>query len=82
MTTDPHAIQTSGDGHHEHVTTAHDTTAHGTTASAHDPFPAAEIEDFRRSDRGAAAVVVLLMTGIFLTGVFLYTIVAVATFRG
>jgi hypothetical protein len=81
MTTDPHAIQPAGDGHHEHVTTEHGPSASGHHAE-HAPFPPGEIEDFRRSDRGAGAVVILLMTGIFLTGVFLYTIVAISTYRG
>jgi hypothetical protein len=82
MTTDPHAIQPSGDvPHDQHITAGHGTSASGHHAE-HALFPAGEIADFHQSDRGASAVVILLVTGIFITGLFLYTIVAVATYSG
>jgi hypothetical protein len=68
--TDPHGIQT---GTHP-VDAAHST--HGSAA----PFSEVEAEEFHRSDRGAGAVIILLMTGIFLCGVVLYTTVAIATY--
>lgn len=41
-------------------------------------FPDEEWEQFERSDLGAGKVVVALMTGIFLVGLILYTVILVA----
>ncbi len=41
------------------------------------PFNEANWEEFRESDKGAGKVIVLLMAGIFLTGLALYVVVAV-----
>ncbi len=44
------------------------------------PFSEAQLQEFHRNDRDAAAVLVLLMAGIFLVGVALYTVVAFVTY--
>jgi hypothetical protein len=41
------------------------------------PFPPTMVEAFHADDRGSAAVIVLLMTGIFLLGLFGYLAVAI-----
>lgn len=58
-----------GADHHEHDQEPH---AHDDAAA---PFSAAEIERLHQADRGAAREIVLLITGIFLIGVCLYSIV-------
>jgi hypothetical protein len=45
------------------------------TVNPFDLFPAEEWAAFRRSDTQAAKAIVVLMLGIFLTGIFLYSIV-------
>lgn len=40
------------------------------------PFSDAELEDFHKSDIQAGKMVVILLTGIFLIGLVLYTIIA------
>jgi hypothetical protein len=67
---DSHGIQS---GHEGHGHTA--TPGHGTS-----PFSPAEVEEFHKSDRGAGKVIILLMTGIFLTGVFLYATIDILTY--
>lgn len=52
-----------------------ETHHHGSTAS---PFTDAEIQQFHAEDLAAGKAVVSLMVGIFLVGVVLYSIVAVA----
>jgi hypothetical protein len=53
---------------------------HGHAGPATSPFSEAEIQEFQRSDRGAAAVIILLMTGIFGVGVCLYATIAIVTY--
>jgi hypothetical protein len=50
------------------------TAAPGTPTSL--PFSEAEVEEFHASDIAAGKVIILLMTGIFTTGLVLYAIVA------
>jgi hypothetical protein len=50
-------------------------TPHGTPVA---PFTHEEILAFQASDRGAAKVIVLLMTAIFTTGLILYTAIALS----
>jgi hypothetical protein len=50
---------------------------HGGPVAA--PFTDAEIHEFQKSDRGAGAIVILLMTGIFLSGVLIYGVIAFVT---
>jgi hypothetical protein len=54
------------------MTAAHHTDA---TVNPFDLFPASEWAAFRRSDTQAAKAIVVLMLGIFLTGICLYSIV-------
>jgi hypothetical protein len=54
------------------MTAAHPTEA---TVNPFDLFPASEWAAFRRSDTQAAKAIVVLMLGIFVTGVCLYSIV-------
>jgi hypothetical protein len=63
----------------EEITTAPHThhEPHGGHAPAALPFNEAAWQEFRQSDIGAAKVIVLLMAGIFLTGLALYTLVAI-----
>ncbi|MFO0881009.1 MAG: hypothetical protein U0840_27110 [Gemmataceae bacterium] len=42
------------------------------------PFTPAELAEFRRSDAGAGAAVVVVVTLIFLIGLLLYTVVFLA----
>ena len=65
---------------HEHIT-ATDPHGHGITAAAEhapavDHFSDAEWANFRSEDFAAGKAVVILMLSIFLTGVFIYCIVA------
>lgn len=65
---------------HEHITTT-DPHAHGITPAAEraiaaDHFTDAEWANFRREDFAAGKAVVILMLSIFLTGVFIYCVVA------
>jgi hypothetical protein len=46
------------------------------------PFTAAQIDWFQNEDRHAAKVIISLMTGIFTTGVFIYSIVAWYVYAG
>ena len=46
-----------------------------TTANPFDLFPANEWAAFRRSDTQAAKAIVVLMLGIFMVGIVLYSIV-------
>jgi hypothetical protein len=52
--------------------------AHHPPATAGAPFSEEELHEFHRSDVGAGGVIVALMTGIFVTGLVLYIIVALA----
>jgi hypothetical protein len=54
------------------MTAAHDPEA---TVNPLEHFPASEWAAFRRSDTQAAKAIVVLMLGIFVTGIFLYSIV-------
>jgi hypothetical protein len=60
---DPHAAHGHEEGHH---------------GPAAVPFSEDEWTEFQENDKHAAATIVLLMTCIFLTGLALYTLVAVA----
>lgn len=52
--------------------------AHGHAANSPSPFSAEECAALRADDVKAARSVVLLMVGVFLAGVVLYTIVAMS----
>jgi hypothetical protein len=49
---------------------------HHTEPAAHSAFTDAEIADLHANDLAAARAVVMLMLGIFGTGVFIYSVVA------
>ena len=55
--------------------TASDPT-HDSSAPAEQLFPEREWRAFREADKEAAKRIVILMTGIFVVGIVLYTIVA------
>jgi len=59
---EPHAPHGHEEGHHGPATL---------------PFHEADWNEFKENDKHAAAVIVLLMTCIFLCGLALYTVVAV-----
>jgi hypothetical protein len=50
---------------------------HSAPALASTLFAEEELRQFQRSDLGGAAVVVGLMTGIFLTGLLIYTTILI-----
>jgi hypothetical protein len=59
---------TATDPTHEH--------SHASDVPGEELFPAREWREFREADKDAAKRIVLLMTGIFLVGIVLYSIVA------
>jgi type IV secretory pathway component VirB8 len=48
---------------------------HGNSTNHQEVFPAAEWEEFHEADRQAAKRIVLLLVGIFVIGIVLYSIV-------
>jgi hypothetical protein len=78
--TEPHAPQegtTSSPHAHASGSTTEGHAAHHEGGRAV-PFTAEDWQEFHENDAGAGKVIVLLMTGIFLTGLALYTVVAIA----
>jgi hypothetical protein len=71
-----HAITPQEPHSGDHAVTAQD-PHHGSGARASVLFTEEELRQFQRSDLGGAAVVVSLMTGIFLTGLLIYTTILV-----
>ena len=66
--------------HHDRTLNAHEhVTEHPPASGAHTSllFAEEELRQFQRSDLGAAGVVVSLMTGIFLTGLAIYTTILI-----
>ena len=68
---DQHGVQSDAPqhGHHEHH------------APAPLPFSDADVAEFRKEDVHAGKMVVVLMAGIFLLGVFIYFLVALSTWQ-
>jgi hypothetical protein len=67
------------DPYHIHTGPAHGATVDNPETQGIAPFTASEVVEFRKSDKSAGAVIILLMTGIFLIGVFLYGAIAIIT---
>jgi hypothetical protein len=66
---------TSQPNPHDQAITSQD--PHHGSARAAALFSEEELRQFQRSDLGGAAVVVSLMTGIFLTGLLIYTTILI-----
>lgn len=65
-----HLTNQAHGGHGEH---AHGDHGHGHAAS---PFTQAELDELQKSDIGAGAAVIVLMSAIFGIGLVLYTVIA------
>ncbi len=75
---DTHVTATPGHSHGAEHITADPGHAHDHHADAALPFTDAELNSFHHDDRVAASAIVLLISGIFVIGVILYTIVDLA----
>jgi hypothetical protein len=62
--------------HGEHIT-SHPHAEHGAHGAAALPFTEADWREFHKSDIGAGAAIIVLMTAIFSIGLVLYTIIAI-----
>jgi hypothetical protein len=74
---DSHGIRPTPDPAAGHVTPAHGHGRHDAAAVEPAYFRAEEWNQFRKSDKGAAAAIAGLMAGIFSIGLIMYTVIAI-----